>query len=148
MIRTLMSFFLVCICINCFGQILIGKKVEDVRNLVLLDSSANLLVEPAQFSEAKIAKMNSVFYEVVLDEANAIKFISTMDTLFRSDEDLKVGTTFGELVKRFKVKRNEIIKYPGWGNALKLKSGWWAVFDFTMPIKNDSPILFFYQKSQ
>jgi hypothetical protein len=146
--RVFIFVFLAILSINCFSQVIIGKRIDQVQNLRLLDSSIHLLVESAQISEVKIAIIGAVFYQILLDTNNRIKFISTEDINFKSEEGVRVGDTWSVLKKRFKLNKKKVIKYAGWGSVLEFKSGWLGVFDFSKPIQAGSPILFFYQKSK
>ena len=144
-ISLIISFCWVCQC--CSGQKIVDKKIGEVPRMILLDSTMHLLVHPNQISEVHVGLMYSVYYEVLLDDSSRIKYISTSDNNFKSGEGIKVGDNFRLLAKRFKMSKKNVLKYTGWGLALELKSGWFAVFDFHKPIQKNSPILFFFQRS-
>jgi len=107
-----------------------------------------LLVEPNQFSDVRIAKIGASYFEILLDTNNVISYISTDDSNFRSNEGLMIGDSFKTVSKKCKVGKENIIKMRGWGNFVKLPSGWCAVFDFKMAVNQKSKILFFFQNNK
>ena len=144
-----MSFisFFCCASLYCSAQKIVNKKIVDVPRMVLLDSTMHFLIHPNQISEVHVGLLDSVYYEVLLDDSSLIRYISTSDDNFRSQEGIKVGDTFSLLVKTFNATKKNVHKYAGWGLAFELKSGWFAVFDFRKQLKNSSPIQFFFQRS-
>jgi len=126
------------------AQILIGKELVAIRNVSKTDSTISLLTKSAQFEDALIVKIDSVYFECVLDGKERIKFISTSDEAFKTSESLKVNDRFSTLKRMSNL--NEFIVMPGWGKYVKLESGWNAVFDFRKKIKNKSKIVFFFQR--
>lgn len=129
------------------SQILVGKNIKELKGFVLTDSTIDLLTEPAQTNLVRIAYLDSICMEVLLNEKNVIDFISTGDNNFKTREGLAIGDTFKKMSKCCHVKEKNVIKLPGWGYYIKLTSGWNAVFDFSKPITPSSEILFFFQKN-
>lgn len=127
-----------------FSQIIVGKNISEMMNAQLLDSSISLLTSPSHFEEAKILIIDSVFYEAILTQSGMLKEIYTSDSNFSTSETIRVGDSFAMLRKKCKTKL-AVINLNGWGNYIKLQSGWNAVFDFGKPISNNSQVLFFFQ---
>ena len=94
-------FFLNCLLSLCsFSQLIVGKKVSDLPGRLLKDSSISLLTEPAQFEDARILVIDSIFYEIVATENGSISFISTNHPRFKTKEGIQVGDTYLEVKQK------------------------------------------------
>jgi hypothetical protein len=148
MVYTVRSLFLVLLILSYNpgkSQILVGKKVDEVKNIILTDSTINLLVESAQFETVRIAKLDSFNCHIYITETGQIGYISLGDDNFITSETLKIGSKFKTVLKVANIKKDQIFEWPGWGKIVVLPSGWNAVFDFKKPLKPGSRIQFFFQ---
>jgi len=138
-----LSFLLVLSFISCRAQIEIGKSIDSF-NIINNDSAVYLLTSPAQFDKAYEIIFDSIIYIVTVTDKRKIKFIETADLKFKTTEGVAVGMPYSSISKE-KIE-SKVYDLKGWGKALKLSSGWYAVFDFKQPLTDSSPIQFFYKK--
>lgn len=146
MIKVYLLVISILIYLQPVAQVLVGKKITDITNLVKTDSTISLLTKSAQIENATTVRIGSVSYKCIFDAQDVITYISTDDEAFSTSESIRVQNSFLELRRKSNGKLGQIIEMPGWGKYLKLESGWNAVFDFRKKIKNKSKIIFFFQR--
>lgn len=138
-----LSSILILVCVGCKAQIEIGKPIDSFK-ILKKDSTSYLLTSPSQFEKSYYIILDSINYRVAITSDRIIKFIETSDFKFKTQEGAFVGMPYSSLEKlNIKAK---VYDFKGWGNVLKLSSGWNAVFDFKEPVTDKSLILFFYKK--
>jgi hypothetical protein len=138
-----LSSLLVLFFMSCKAQIEIGKSIDSFM-VINNDSTVYLLTSPAQFEKGYEITFDSINYRVAITDKRKIKFIETTDLKFKTEEGTFVGMPYSSISKE-KIK-SKIYDLKGWGKALKLSSGWYAVFDFKQSLTDSSPIQFFYKK--
>jgi hypothetical protein len=80
-------------------------------------------------------KVDGVEYSIGIDddgdEKDLIRFISTTDPAFAPPEGLRIGASPAEALKA--APGQEIVLENGWGNYVRLPSGWMAFIDDSNP---------------
>ncbi|MBO9635769.1 MAG: hypothetical protein J7578_21875 [Chitinophagaceae bacterium] len=127
-------------CLDCSAQLDIGKSIDSFT-VLKKDSLFHIITSPAQFEKGYEIIFDSIMYHVGVKD-NSIIFISTTDPKFRTQE----GACIGMLYSAMDTTKSKIKDLRGWGKVLPLSSGWNAVFDFKVPLRDNSPIQFFYRK--
>lgn len=84
----------------------------------------HLLVSSSAFYPYRKIKYRNIIYDIAIDK-NKIKFISTSDINFMTDDGFMIGDTVKKLKESGYSEFNEM---RGWGYWVKLESGWCAAF--------------------
>ncbi len=82
------------------------------------------IISPADMDKIYEIKVDSVEFEVAIDEKSRIKYIQTYNETFITDDGIKVGMTYEQVQKISKDIRTLI----GWAYCIPLPSGWNAAF--------------------
>lgn len=128
--------FLLIIPTTCISQLFIG---ENINKYDIIDKQY-LLTFHNQVDETLIIENNKIKYYVLITLDSIICYISTKDNRFYLNNNIKVGTHLSELDSSLKC---ELIHWPGFGQLIKLKTGWYAVFADKEKLTDKSKILFF-----
>lgn len=100
----------------------IGDKVDWENNTT---KEFLTLISPSQLSPTKKYSFDGVIYYISIDDSFKVVGITTADSNFITNENIKVGDFF----KDVKMKTNySVSKISGYCYQIKLKSGWSACF--------------------
>lgn len=138
----LLSMFLGLVCFKPIDktstQMVKTKPVSDTIRLEKLPAIGDILSESirltsnhgqsvtsSNISPAATILNNGVVFDITWDKDYKVNYIVTKDSKFLTKENIKVNMTLKDIKGLQKV---DILKMPGWGYYIKLKSGWYAGF--------------------
>ncbi len=91
--------------------------------------------------------VNGINYIICKDDSNKITYIETKDMDFITEEGLKIGMNYHEVLK---YTDKEIQLEKGWAYILPLSNGWYAAFDLSIEnldeMPNDTSIRWFFKR--
>lgn len=126
---------------NSLCQIQIADTLP--KNLHRLKSDKLILTSPSNYEKGYQIKIDSIKYLVTLNNQK-VNFISTLDTSFTTSDGISVGTTIAMIRPESVVSK--VYHRKGWGNFIKLRSGWYACFSYKTEVSANSKILFLFKK--
>lgn len=110
---------LITACVN------IPQKSLDAKGIELPPSmDSSILVSSGQFSSYQTIFLNNVEFQLVGSKSDT-QYLSTRSDRFLTPEGYNVGMSLSEVDK---VLQRDIVKEPGWGYYIQLKSGWNLAF--------------------
>lgn len=108
-------------------------KKRDIEKAHFLSMTASGGMKPAFYTEFKGIRFDVA---VASFKSNIISYISTTDTAFKTKEDVMVGDTFEDVLKKAK---GEVVKEQGWAFWVRLNSGWNAAFMENLLTEDEAP---------
>lgn len=101
----------------------IGEVVnESIRKT---STNAQIHINSSQCSSFANVYFRNAVFELAWDKDNKLVYISTSDTNFITEENIRINMTLKDIRK---TQNSEILKMQGWGFYVKLNSGWNAAF--------------------
>jgi len=102
---------------------MIGDFLSD--SIRLTSKNRALLVNSSQISTSTTILNNGIIFDIAWNNDFRVNYIETSDSHFITSENVKVNTTLRKIKD---IQNVDIIKMPGWGYYIKLKSGWFVSF--------------------
>lgn len=110
----------------------------------MADDSYLVLSTPQQENETHQIQYKSVTYSVTFDKDGIIRNILTNDQKFATPEGVRVGTDFKQIITKGGVIKADTA--TGTLQQVLLKSGWYAVLQYTQPFADTARVGGFYKK--
>ncbi len=101
----------------------IGDLIND--SIIMKCKNKSLLINSSDVSPFATVIYKGLVFDVAWSGDKRVKYLSTSDSHFVTDENVKVNMTLKDIKD---ILRVEIVKTPGWAYSIKLKSGWNAAF--------------------
>lgn len=136
----LLAFFVLASFGLCFSQPDLGALLPNKSKF----PTEFALVSAGSINKVYLVPAKGMVYQVAINEYDSIYFIATTDRSFTTSENVKIGTTLGEL--RRLLKDVEVVHEAGWAKYVKLPSGWNGAFQYEYALTEDSKVLFFFKR--
>ncbi len=131
------------------------KKVVEIETGVPLpvgatkisSTTVGLLMSSASIGNAMKIKHNKIFYDVVLNNEEKVRYVSTHDNRFKTSDGIKIGQSYKQIKKKMTSEWPE----PGFAYCGVGGSGWTVAFtddNFlkTRNISDTSKVKFFFKR--
>jgi len=106
-------------CLNSSNE----KPIADNKGSLKQDDGS-ILISSGQFSPYKTIIVNNIEFQFVGNSGDT-QYLSTASNLFHTPEGYMVGMKLNEVDESL---QKNIVKEPGWGYYIQLKSGWNLAF--------------------
>ena len=101
----------------------IGDHLDE--SIRLTSNNRNILINSSQISPSTTVYVKGIVFKIAWDRDSKINFISTTDSTFYTNENIRINMPLKEIEN---IQNVEITKMPGWGYYISLESGWFAGF--------------------
>ena len=118
-------------------KIKLGQDIKDIKNYKKTDTI--LFGAHRNFSNMHLIEINEVDYKFTLDNKNQINYISTNDTDFIIQKNIRINDPLRTL------KNKEFFHRRGWGYYTKVSSNQYALFSNCKSPNDDTEIKAFFQ---
>ena len=101
--------------------LLLSCREKNVNAIQDIPVRHQVLISSGQFATCEIIKIDSIAFDLAVNEASDTIYLATQDSTFRTPEGLGVGMRFGQIPNDLKA---HVIKEAGWGYYVPLDSKW------------------------
>jgi hypothetical protein len=101
-------------------------SIGDMLNeSIRLTSKHGQSVSSSTISPAATILNNGIIFDIAWDKDSRVNYIVTMDSKFSTKENVRINMTLKDIKE---IQKTDVLKMPGWGYYIQLKSGWFAGF--------------------
>jgi hypothetical protein len=101
----------------------IGDLIND--SIIVKSKNRILMINSSDVRPFITVLYKGLIFEIAWNQDKRLNIISTSDSHFVTEENVKVNMTLKDIKK---LKKIEISKINGWGYSVMLESGWKAAF--------------------